>query len=52
VIGMACVYLGLLPPSGAKDRSFHELDILFAKQVTVRNFKTTNVDAFDEHEAN
>lgn len=35
-----------------KDRSFHELDILFAKQVPARKFASTNVDAFDEHDNN
>jgi SP family general alpha glucoside:H+ symporter-like MFS transporter len=35
-----------------KDRTFHELDILFAKQVPARKFATTDVDAFDEHENN
>ena len=35
-----------------KDRTFHELDILFAKQVPARKFATTNVNEFDEHEQN
>lgn len=35
-----------------KDRTFHELDILFAKNVPARKFKTFQVDAFDEHDAN
>ena len=35
-----------------KDRTFHELDILFAKEVPARKFATTNVDEFDEHEQN
>lgn len=35
-----------------KDRTFHELDILFAKQIPARKFATTDVDAFDEHENN
>jgi hypothetical protein len=35
-----------------KGRTFHELDILFAKNVSARKFATTNVDAFDESEAN
>ena len=35
-----------------KDRTFHELDILFAKQVPARKFATTDVNAFDEHETN
>ncbi|OCT53771.1 maltose permease MAL31 [Cladophialophora carrionii] len=35
-----------------KDRTFHELEILFAKNVPVRQIKTTQVDAFDEHEQN
>ena len=35
-----------------KDRSFHELDILFAKKVPARQFATTDVNAFDEHENN
>lgn len=39
-----------LPES--KDRTFHELDILFAKGVSARKFASTNVDAFDEHEQN
>jgi SP family general alpha glucoside:H+ symporter-like MFS transporter len=34
-----------------KGRTFHELDMLFAKQVSARKFATTNVDAFDEAEA-
>lgn len=33
-------------------RTFHELDILFAKQVPARRFATTNVDMFNEHEEN
>lgn len=37
-----------LPES--KDRTFHELDILFAKGVSARKFASTNVDAFNEHE--
>ena len=35
-----------------KDRTFHELDILFAKKVPARQFASTNVDAFNEHENN
>lgn len=35
-----------------KGRSFHELDILFAKNVSAREFKTTDVNAFDEHDNN
>lgn len=35
-----------------QDRTFHELDILFAKKVPARKFATTDVDAFDEHENN
>jgi Sugar (and other) transporter len=35
-----------------KDRTFHELDILFAKRVPARKFATTDVNAFDEHENN
>lgn len=35
-----------------KNRTFHELDILFAKQVPARKFATTDVDAFDEHDNN
>lgn len=35
-----------------KDRTFHELDILFAKQVPARKFATTDVDAFDENDNN
>jgi SP family general alpha glucoside:H+ symporter-like MFS transporter len=35
-----------------KDRTFHELDILFAKEVPARKFATTDVDAFDEHDNN
>ena len=35
-----------------QDRTFHELDILFAKGVSARKFATTNVDEFDEHEQN
>jgi SP family general alpha glucoside:H+ symporter-like MFS transporter len=34
-----------------KGRTFHELDILFAKEVPARKFATTDVDAFDEAEA-
>jgi hypothetical protein len=34
------------------NRSYHELDILFAKQVPARKFATTIVNSFDEHEAN
>ena len=29
-------------------RSFHEFDILFAKKVSARKFRSTNVDAFDD----
>ncbi|MAD86658.1 MAG: hypothetical protein CL912_27190 [Deltaproteobacteria bacterium] len=32
------------------NRSYHELDILFAKRVPARKFATTVVDAFNEHE--
>jgi hypothetical protein len=35
-----------------KDRTYHELDILFAKRVPARQFATTNIDEFDEHEQN
>ncbi|EXJ57713.1 uncharacterized protein A1O5_12503 [Cladophialophora psammophila CBS 110553] len=35
-----------------KDRSFHELDILFARNIPARKFKTTQIDEFDEHEQN
>ncbi|KAK5074412.1 hypothetical protein LTR64_006444 [Lithohypha guttulata] len=35
-----------------KDRTFHELDILFAKKVSARKFATTQIDAFDEHDQN
>ena len=38
--------------TSTKDRTFHELDILFAKRVPARKFKTTNIDEFDEHEQN
>lgn len=34
------------------NRSYHELDILFAQKVPARNFATTSVDSFDEREAN
>jgi MFS transporter, SP family, general alpha glucoside:H+ symporter len=48
-----CVYIWAffrLPET--KDRTFHELDILFAKEVPARKFASTNVDEFDEHEQN
>jgi hypothetical protein len=35
-----------------KGRTFHELDVLFAKNIPARQFATTNVDAFDEAENN
>ena len=35
-----------------KDRTFHELDVLFAKRVPARKFATTDVNAFDEEENN
>ena len=35
-----------------KNRTFHELDILFAKQVPARQFASTDVDAFDEQDNN
>lgn len=35
-----------------KDRTFHELDILFAKKISARKFKSTDVDAFNEHDNN
>lgn len=35
-----------------KGRSFHELDVLFAKKVSARKFKSTDVDSFDEHDNN
>lgn len=35
-----------------KGRTFHELDILFAKQVPARQFSKTNVDTFNEHDEN
>lgn len=34
------------------NRSYHELDILFAKKVSARKFATTVVDPFNEHENN
>lgn len=34
------------------NRSFHDLDVLFAKKVSARKFASTKVDAFDEHENN
>ncbi|KAI9874323.1 MAG: hypothetical protein M1823_007712, partial [Watsoniomyces obsoletus] len=34
------------------DRTYHELDILFAKRVPARKFASTNIDEFDEHEQN
>lgn len=34
------------------NRSYHELDILFAKRVPAREFANTVVDPFNEHEAN
>ncbi|KAJ9666737.1 hypothetical protein H2201_003141 [Coniosporium apollinis] len=34
------------------NRSYHELDVLFAKKVPARKFATTVVDPFDEHETN
>ncbi|KEF58498.1 uncharacterized protein A1O9_06424 [Exophiala aquamarina CBS 119918] len=33
-----------------KGRTFHELDILFAKEIPARKFATTNIDEFDEVE--
>ncbi|KEF58742.1 uncharacterized protein A1O9_06668 [Exophiala aquamarina CBS 119918] len=35
-----------------KDRTFHELDILFAKRLPARKFATTVIDEFDEHQQN
>lgn len=35
-----------------KDRSFHELDVLFAKGVPARKFATYQVDPYDEHDNN
>jgi len=35
-----------------KDRTFHELDLLFARRVPARKFASTDVDAFNEHEQN
>lgn len=35
---------------GHQGRTFHELDILFAKEVPARKFATTNIDEFDEVE--
>ncbi|KAK3192262.1 hypothetical protein K4F52_001475 [Lecanicillium sp. MT-2017a] len=32
------------------NRSYHELDVLFAKRVPARKFATTPVDPFDEHD--
>lgn len=32
------------------NRSYHELDVLFAKRVPARKFATTLVDPFDEHD--
>lgn len=34
------------------NRSYHELDVLFAQRVPARQFRTTVVDSFDEHEVN
>lgn len=33
-----------------KNRSFHELDVLFAKRISARKFASTQVDVFDEHD--
>jgi SP family general alpha glucoside:H+ symporter-like MFS transporter len=30
------------------NRSFHELDVLFAKRISARKFASTHVDPFDE----
>lgn len=35
-----------------KGRTFHELDILFAKKIPARQFASTNIDEFDESEQN
>ena len=32
-----------------KDRSYHEIDVLFASKVSARKFASTPVDPFDEH---
>ncbi len=34
------------------NRTYHDLDVLFAKKVPARKFASTKVDAFDEHENN
>lgn len=34
------------------NRSYHELDVLFAKKVPARQFSKTIVDPFNEHEKN
>ncbi|KAK2609168.1 hypothetical protein QQS21_002250 [Conoideocrella luteorostrata] len=33
-----------------KNRSYHELDVLFAKRVPARKFASTVIDPFDEHD--
>jgi Sugar (and other) transporter len=35
-----------------RNRTFHELDILFAKEIPARKFSTTDVNAFDEQDNN
>ena len=35
-----------------KDRSFEQLDVLFAKKISARKFAKTDVDAFDQGETN
>ncbi|KPM36046.1 Maltose permease MAL61 [Neonectria ditissima] len=32
------------------NRSYHELDVLFAKRIPARQFATTVIDSFDEHD--
>lgn len=34
------------------NRSYYELDVLFAQRVPARKFATTVIDPFDEHETN
>jgi len=34
------------------NRSYHELDMLFAQKVSARKFASTVIDPFNEHEVN
>jgi hypothetical protein len=47
---LSCLFGDSFVLPETKGRSFDELDVLFAKKVSARKFKSTVVDTFDESE--